>query len=930
MQEARIPQEEKERIDELCALCLLDTPPEERFDRITRLAKRLFDVEIALVSLVDVERQWFKSAQGLDAPETPRDISFCGHAILNDALFVIEETHKDARFADNPLVIGAPFIRFYAGIPLRGPRGFRVGTLCVIDSEPRHFNDIDRAFLADLGLLVEAEFNTRELSQTVQCARESEAKLAAILDNVVDGILTIDDRGCIESANPAATRIFGYGLDEMLGSNVSMLMPEPYRSEHDGYLRNYCDSGKAKIIGIGREVVGRRKDGKTFPLDLAVSDMRLAGRRAFSGIVRDISERKTAEQALMHANAQWEATSRLQQAILNSANFSMVSTDMNGIIKTFSSGAQRLLGYSAEEMIDQQSPAVFHDREEVLAHARQLSAELGRPVEPGFDAFVAKARLGMPDETEWTYIRKDGSRVPVMLSVTGVVGVEQTLTGFLGIAYDISERKKIEMMKNEFISTVSHELRTPLTSIRGSLGLILGGAIAEVPQRAQVLLQIAHSNCERLVRLINDILDVEKIESGSIRLHIVMQKIKPLVEQAVQATGAFAAQFGVRLSISQDSEDCFVEIDADRITQALVNLLSNAAKFSPSDAQVDVGVHLADSIVRVSVRDHGNGIPPQFQSRIFQKFAQADSSDTRQKGGTGLGLSISKAIVELHHGRIGFTTEAGQGSEFYVELPIARTTGDLVKGSAHVLVCEDDRDIAKLLGLMLEQRGISSDVAYNAPQAREMLGKRPYAAMTLDLGLPGEDGLSLLNWVRSNSDFADIPIVIVSARAEEGRILAGGAISVIDWLDKPIDESRLVQAIRKAVYRKANPLNTVLHVEDDPDVCSIVTELLQPNLQVMHAATLEMARKRLAERPFGVILLDLNMPDGSGMDLLTNLPEINAQTPVVIFSANDVNAGTLNGIAAALVKARTTNEQLLSTIYGLIGKISEETTRGAR
>jgi PAS domain S-box-containing protein len=665
------PPDECERVGELHALCLLDTAPEERFDRITRTAQRLFGVATALVSLVDDERQWFKSARGLGATETARNISFCGHAILHDGAFIVADAAADWRFADNPLVTGPPHIRFYAGMPLHGPHGYRVGTLCIMDPAPRAFDALDAAALADLGMLVEAELNSRGLSQNVVLAKANEARLRAILDNVVEGIITIDQRGTIETVNPASVAIFGYAEDEVIGHNIKMLMPQPYQREHDGYLKNYCETGKAKVIGSGREVLGRRKDGSIFPLELAVSELQLGGRRVFSGIVRDITERKHAADALLAASRQLAATTGLQQAILNSANFSMIATGVDGIIKMFGAGAERMLGYAGADLIDLQTPAILHDPAEVAARAQALSAELGRPIEPGFETLMAQARAGRPDEMEWTYIRKDGGRLPVMLSVTAVKDEHGVLTGYLGIAYDLTERKKIEQMKNEFISTVSHELRTPLTSIRGSLGLLAAGSIGAIPQAAHVLLDIANNNCERLVRLINDILDIEKIESGNMPLNTVTQPILPLAQQAIESTEAYAAQHGVRflLQPGAGSGNAYVMVDADRIIQVMVNLLSNAAKFSPEGADVKVILAQTPGWVRMAVIDQGPGIGEQFRAHIFKKFAQADSSDTRQKGGTGLGLSISKAIIEKHQGRIGFNPAPGAGTEFYFELP---------------------------------------------------------------------------------------------------------------------------------------------------------------------------------------------------------------------------------------------------------------------
>ncbi|MGH6638871.1 MAG: ATP-binding protein [Polaromonas sp.] len=381
--------------------------------------------------------------------------------------------------------------------------------------------------------------------------------------------------------------------------------------------------------------------------------------------------RKRSREVVRTLNHQLSESTELQQAILNSANFSIISTDVNGMIRLFNNGAHRMLGYLSDEIVARHTPGLLHDETEMAARAQQLSHELGTPIKPGFEVLVARARGGLADEQEWTYIRKDGSRFPVMLSVTALWEEQLALTGFLCIAYDLTERKKVENMKNEFISTVSHELRTPLTSIRGALGLLSAGTVGAIPAAAKNLLDIANNNCERLVRMINDILDIEKIESGNMRFNAVTQRILPLAKQAIGATQAYAAQFQVKFELQPDAEDAYVAVDADRITQVIVNLLSNAAKYSPPGASVEVQLVRQSGFLRLSVTDHGEGIDDHFRASIFQKFSQADSSDTRKKGGSGLGLSISKAIIEMHQGRIDFRSERGVNTEFFFELPLA-------------------------------------------------------------------------------------------------------------------------------------------------------------------------------------------------------------------------------------------------------------------
>jgi PAS domain S-box-containing protein len=254
------------------------------------------------------------------------------------------------------------------------------------------------------------------------------------------------------------------------------------------------------------------------------------------------------------------------------------------------------------------------------------------------------------------------TKVPIKNDAGQVIGI-------VGISRDVTVRQEIDRLKSEFITTVSHELRTPLTSIRGSLGLLAGGAAGDLSSSAKKMVDIAYKNSERLTRLVNDILDIERIESGKLAFQIAPLDLTHLIEQAIEANRGYGEQLGVRFALIRSVPGACVRGDADRLIQVFTNLLSNAAKFSPSGDTVEVAVTRQDQQLRVGVTDHGPGVPDAFRARICGKFAQADGSATRQNGGAGLGLSIAKAIVERHGGRIDYTTEPERGATFFVDLP---------------------------------------------------------------------------------------------------------------------------------------------------------------------------------------------------------------------------------------------------------------------
>ncbi len=622
----------------------------------------------------------------------------------------------------------------------------------------------------EVGKLVRAFDSMRQqIRQRENDLIESQARNKAVVENAVDGIISIDIKGRVESFNSAAEKIFGHSADEVIGQNVKMLMPQPYEREHDGYLYNYLSTGKKKIIGIGREVEGLRKDGTTFPLELAVSEVELDNRRLFIGMTRDITE-----------------------------------------------------------------------------------------------------------------------------------------------------RKKIEQMKNEFVSTVSHELRTPLTSIRGALGLVLGKGAKDLSPKFLRLLETANRNSERLTFLINDILDLEKINAGKLEFHLEAINLSTLAKRAVEENEGYAHSHNVRLKLILKGKDSTtVRADEHRLLQVFANLISNAVKYSAENDTVEIEVKRINDKLRVSVADNGPGIPAEFRSRIFARFAQADSSDTREKGGTGLGLTITQAIIEQLGGSISFNSDPGEGAEFFFELSAwdqAVENTELDVSLPKVLVCEDDPDVAYILVNLLEQEGLSGDIAASAKSARELLLKNNYRLLLLDLKLPDANGLDLVRELRNEDATQKLPIIVVSGRASEGRKeFDGDSLTVADWLQKPVDRHRLSQAIKNTIHGNKRPL--ILHVEDDLDVIQVSQALFEGEVDFEYATSLSEARKKLIINDYDLVIIDISLPDGSGLELLS---EVGNDCPVMLFSGQDMDDDITERVAATLTKSRTSNDELIQTVKRLL------------
>jgi PAS domain S-box-containing protein len=599
-----------------------------------------------------------------------------------------------------------------------------------------------------------------------------------------------------------------------------------------------------------------------------------------------------------------------EQTIFDAATDAMIIHDPKGRIESVNPAAAALFGYSVDALVGQ-NVSIFKEtpgvQEEVEAYLVQLADN------PQSHANVR----------EFPSKRRDGSIFTADV-VTSPVPRADGLH-FLDVVRDMTERKRIEQMKTEFVSTVSHELRTPLTSIAGSLGLLAAGVAGKLPERAVKLIGIAHTNSERLVRLINDILDIEKIESGKMMFDIAPVSLRSLVELAIQANLSYAEKYGVQLRMVAQGGDLAVLADADRLMQVLTNLMSNAAKFSPPGESVVVTIIRGDKSHRITVADKGPGIPDDFRERIFSKFAQADSSDTRQKGGTGLGLSIVREIVTRLGGSVSFESVAGRGTSFHVDLPAAPALPSSAKRRRRILICQDDGLAADQVGRSLREAGFESDVAASIDEVLMLTAKTRYAAILLDLSLPGEESIGLIRKLRSDPRYASTAIVVSAQEGASSEI--SQALAVVDWLHEPVPVERLVAGGAEAIAARKQA--SILHVEDDPDILRVVSAAFEGHAELTSAVDLESARAALNSRHYDLVILDLALPGGSGLELLSEMRRDDGKLiPVVIFSARDDDPEIANRVEAMLTKSRASLDDLVATVETLIDRDSKAAKGG--
>jgi CheY-like chemotaxis protein len=382
---------------------------------------------------------------------------------------------------------------------------------------------------------------------------------------------------------------------------------------------------------------------------------------------------------------------------------------------------------------------------------------------------------------EQIFIAKGGKPVWVLTNATLARNPDGSPQYIVKQLLNISERKEIDRMKSEFISVVSHELRTPLTAIRGSLGIMATAMRGSLPPKALRLVEIGHRNSERLIALVNDILDMEKLAANRMPFEARLEDLAALAQQAVESNAAYAEKYKVTYLVENRAADLPVLVDPGRLAQVFANLLSNAAKFSPEGGRVRVVIRTLRGRARVEIIDRGPGIPEEFKPRIFGRFVQADSSINRAKGGTGLGLHITRELVARMGGTIGFDSQAGEGTKFWVEFPIVEVSREPVAAPAaphipRVLHVEDDADLTAILAAALKGR-VELIAARTLKEAKALLQERSFAAIILDVGMPDGSGLSLIESVGA---FANPPpVIILSARELDASFTRHAAATLV-------------------------------------------------------------------------------------------------------------------------------------------------------
>lgn len=535
-------------------------------------------------------------------------------------------------------------------------------------------------------------------------------------------------------------------------------------------------------------------------------------------------------------------TGALQIAILNSANFSSIATDANGVIQIFNVGAQRMLGYAATDVINRITPAEISDPQEIITRAQTLSIELDTVIKPGFEALVFKATRGIEDIYELTYIRQDGSRFPAVVSVTALRDSQGIIIGYLLIGTDNTARKQVEaervllyqalqeknselertmteakmanLAKSDFLSRMSHELRTPLNAILGFSQLLEVGSPTPTTQQAERLKQITKAGWY-LLELINEILDLAVIESGKLSLSLESVLLIDVINECQAMIEPQAKQHSISINFLPFEQSTHVSADRTRLKQVMINLLSNAIKYNREQGTVEIACNIhSPNRLRISITDSGAGLSVANQAQLFQPFNRLGQENGSEEG-TGIGLVVTKQLVELMGGSIGMTSNIGVGSEFWIELNTevasqghsstdfseARTHQIASNGARHTLLYVEDNPA----NLMLVEQIINDHPSIRMLSARDailgigMARTQLPDVILMDINLPGINGFEALRLLRNDPLTSHIPVVALSANAMEFDINKGIKAGFFRYLTKPIKINELLNALEDAL-----------------------------------------------------------------------------------------------------------------------------------
>ncbi|HEV7999329.1 MAG TPA: PAS domain S-box protein [Planctomycetaceae bacterium] len=723
------------------------------------------------------------------------------------------EAGVEANLADEPRIRVAEIAG--TGREVIGRR--KDGSIFPIDLAVSCFSRAGRQYftgiIRDISERKKLEFEQQDAHERLQEANE---RLRSVVDYVVDGIVTIDEQGTIASWNRSAERIFGYSSDEMIGENISRLMPEPHRSSHDGHLASYGETGIAKVVGINREMIAQRKDGSIFPIDLAVSEYVLEGKRLFTGIIRDITERKRADERTQFLVS---ATALLASVVDSSSLLSRVAklpvpnfadwciVDLCGSRSDVDAGCVRKW---AVAHADTEQKTILRRLKKRLPNSFGTGSLVGSVLRRGKSRLIVDAVNPFEYAEPLTSEDRDllcgldvQSMICVPLATHRVIfgAITCVLSGTarkyckedLAAAEDFAQRasiaienarlydeaKEADRRKDEFLATLAHELRNPLAPVRNALEIArTEGVDHQVAERA---LTVIDRQVDHMVRLVDDLLDLSRLMRGKIQLRKERLLLKDVIARSIETARPLIDSHGHKLEVSVPKGPVALFADPVRIEQIISNLLDNAAKYTERGGLIKLRAKARGDEVVIKVRDTGIGIDPQLLPHLFDLFRQAESSLDRSRGGLGIGLTLVRRLVDIHGGRVEARSEGpGTGAEFIVRLPLHReqapapvpevilTSSERDSGPQHrILVVDDNVDAAEMLSTLLRLDGHRVWVVHDGKAALDAAQAYRPDVILLDIGLPELNGYEVAKLLRTREKSRRIVIIAMTGYGQE-------------------------------------------------------------------------------------------------------------------------------------------------------------------
>ncbi|GGP37478.1 GAF domain-containing hybrid sensor histidine kinase/response regulator [Shewanella saliphila] len=768
--------DEANRLKALQQLHLLDSAPEEQFDHMTRFVQTYFNVPICLVSLIDDDRQWFKSKQGLDVCETGRDESFCGHAIHSSDVFVVEDTLSDPRFADNPLVTDKPNIRFYAGYPLQTAGGHRIGTLCIIDSTPRTFSYRDKQHLQDFGKIVEGliaqqsaeieidkqnslmqglislitnkapRWGRKTVALTLSCAVFVISLLLAYYTDNQQIVAQADVIAELSQREATIDSRWHYAVFVLAGGSLALLM----------YFLLRLPANLSKMLHI-----------------LSVNQIR--NERRFRDAIEALGDG-------------FIIFDKQQNVAVYNEKFISMYPKLSKILRKGTSYKELRLNDTVRGLVKDPQ---FLDVDDIRHNEPERIIEL--------------------TDGRWIKIverpMRDGGIVGFHIDITDIKRNEIAL---------IEARQKAEtanLVKSKFLANVSHEVRTPLNGIMGLLDVMLDDESLSSEQQFYLSTMLESSNS--LLKILNDILDVSKIEAGKLILISEPFELNATLESAGRLMSTNAKSSGLALDIALPNSELSLLGDKGRLRQLVLNILSNAIKFT-NQGKVSLTAtyeHISDLEVNVIIRitDTGIGIPKSMLNHVLEPFTQVDTSARKQHAGTGLGLAISNNLVKLMHGTLNIDSEEQLGTQICITLPfplakpIKMSSQALIENlhvkakDLSILLADDDKTNQLVMKALFANVNYTIDIVNDGVEAVCAAQQKQYDIILMDIYMPNMDGMSASKHIRANSLSSATPIIAFTANAMEGdkqRFLEAG---MDDYISKPINKITLLNILSKFV-----------------------------------------------------------------------------------------------------------------------------------